>query len=218
VHGGKSTYFPALEYRLDNVYAEDYSFAWDDVISSVKVDAGEKWELFTGNGYAGRSKVVSGDVRFVGNDFNDQISSLRKVTVHNPSKGIILYQHPKYHGPFLKLSKGDDWLPSSMNDKATSVKVAPGEKWELFTDPHYKGDRKLVSGNVPELHKSDRRMNDKISSVRKIGTGITVYEHGYYKGASRVFNKDVPELGCSARIRLVLDHVDYCPHRCGDLR
>jgi len=160
-------------------------------ITSVKVDAGEEWELYTKEDFTGKLKVVSRnfpELHKTDPDFNDRILSIRKGTAENkpdykPPKGIVLYWHPDYRGPFLKLKEEEPllthWKYKFMNDQATSVKVAPGEVWELFTDPHYKGERKVVTGNVPELNKSDRRMNDKISSVRG---GIILYSDNHYRG------------------------------------
>lgn len=56
---------------LDNV-------GWNDIISSIKIGTGAILEVFEAKNYGGKSKrYTGGDVAFVGNDWNDIISSYK---------------------------------------------------------------------------------------------------------------------------------------------
>ena len=62
--------------------------AWNDRISSLKVQNGYQVQLFNDINYGGVSKTFSGDTAYVGNDFNDLASSF-KIVKTGSSGGAI---------------------------------------------------------------------------------------------------------------------------------
>jgi hypothetical protein len=93
---------------------------------------------------------------------------------------IILYEHDDFRG---KSIRGTDVVKnlrdSGFNDKVSSIKVLTGS-WEVCADADFRGDCIVLEpGQYPSLR--DMRMNDRLSSVRKIGDGQA---GGTYGGGS----------------------------------
>jgi len=83
---------------------------------------------------------------------------------------ILLYEHDDFRG---KSIRGTDVVKnlrdSGFNDKVSSIKVLTGS-WEVCADADFRGDCIVLEpGQYPSLR--DMRMNDRLSSVRKVGDG-----------------------------------------------
>ena len=95
---------------------------------------------------------------------------------------IILYENNDFKGRSIR---GTDVVKnlrnSGFNDKASSVKVLTGT-WEICTDADFRGDCTVLEpGQYPSL--SDFRLNDRVSSLRKVGDGQAA---GAYGGGTSV--------------------------------
>lgn len=73
-YGGTAVYLPVGDYTLSALQARGIR---NDDISSLKVSAGYQVVLYEHNNFAGASTTRTGDVSWIGNDWNDRVSSLR---------------------------------------------------------------------------------------------------------------------------------------------
>jgi hypothetical protein len=96
---------------------------------------------------------------------------------------IILYEHNDFKGRSIR---GTDVVKnlrnSGFNDMASSIKVLTGT-WEVCSDADFRGDcTTLGPGQYPSL--SDFRLNDRLTSLRKLGDGQASggYSGGGYSG------------------------------------
>lgn len=81
---------------------------------------------------------------------------------------ITLFEHPGFNGGQLTLRGYTPNIANTgFNDRASSVVVTSG-RWEVCTDMDFKGYcATLTRGEYPEL---DRRLSDRISSAREVGS------------------------------------------------
>jgi hypothetical protein len=87
-----------------------------------------------------------------------------------PESGITVYAENNFKGQSATYHKATPDLRSSdLNDKISSLKVAPNEKWEVCEYPNYHGRCIVVSGKESELE--IMRWSDLISSLRPIRNG-----------------------------------------------
>src|SRR5215813_737826 len=85
-------------------------------------------------------------------------------------EGLTVYTEANYHGKSATFHEDVVNLPSDMNDHIRSLKVAPGEQWEVCEDTDYRGGCLVVSGNQSDL--SRNRWSNVISSARRIGSAL----------------------------------------------
>jgi len=164
-------------------------WSFNDAVSSVKVDPGEEWELFTGDHYKGTRKLVRGNVPFVGHNMNERISSLKKI---NQDRGITLYSEFDYRGHTEYHTGSYDWL-SQLNDRVYSAKVhGKNEAYLLLRDPNLKGDCHFINSDVGFLPDNVR----DTSSIRKIrkDDGLVMWDHIYYRGQCEYRTGDVKDI------------------------
>lgn len=81
--------------------------------------------------------------------------------------GILVFTDPDYRGENATFRNDVANLTSSgLNDLVSSLRVAPGETWEVCEHANYRGRCQVFSGNEPDLR--DRGWNDMISSMRRV--------------------------------------------------
>jgi hypothetical protein len=93
----------------------------------------------------------------------------------------------------------------ALNDRISSLRVAPGESWEVCENVNYGGRCIVVSGSERDLR--TRGLNDAITSMRRVqsrearddrydrsGAGITVSDDVNFRGATMTFRRDIPDL------------------------
>lgn len=80
--------------------------------------------FFQHKNYGGAQKCLSGDLAYVGDDFNDKISSVR---IDGAAK-VTLYQHRDYAGKEHGMTTSDYLLGGGWNDITSSIKVEPLRK------------------------------------------------------------------------------------------
>jgi hypothetical protein len=144
---------------------------FNDQISSIRVGAGEQWEVCERANYGGRCVVVSGeesDLRR--NSWDNMISSIRRVGGGYPGPGpdnpyIVLYTDANYRGNPTRYTERTNNL-FAMNQRAESVTVGRGE-WQLCDGIGFAGRCVTVSQSVPNL--ASLGMRDKVRSVRPVG-------------------------------------------------
>jgi len=117
---------------------------------------------------------------------------------------IILFENPGFGGRQVEIS---DFTPSvggiGFNDRASSIVVTSG-RWEVCTDNDFKGFCAILGRG--EYRALDPRLNERISSVREVGTtgryedpnrarsraSVQLFSAPGFKGRSVQFDQDSP--------------------------
>ena len=103
-----------------------------------------------------------------------------------------------------------DLVGYDLNDKISSIRVSPGESWEVCQDINYGNRCQVINRNIPNLRSIG--WNDRISSLRRLGGGrsgwgrpptypepgprggMTVFTDRDFRGESTSFREDAPDL------------------------
>jgi hypothetical protein len=81
--------------------------------------------------------------------------------------GITVYENPNFGGRNATFRNDvPDLTDSGMNDRISSLRVAPNEMWELCEHANYKGRCQVFSGIEGNLH--PMQWNDIVSSLRRV--------------------------------------------------
>jgi len=136
----------------------------NDKVSSIKVSPGTRAVLFQHINYRGYKRVYTKNTAWIGNQVNDQYSSLKVQSKHKPKHTVCLYQHANYKG-WRKCFRADkpNFVPLRINDQVSSVKVSPGAKAVLFQHINYRGYKRVYTTNTPWI---GNQVNDQYSSLR----------------------------------------------------
>jgi len=137
-------------------------------ISSFLIAPGEMWEVCEGRNFTGRCEAFSGaEPDLVRRNWNDRISSLRIVQTSRPPEARLeLFAGTRYSGQRVVLNgAAPDFSksPVKFNDRAMSVRVPPGQSWEICVNANY-DDCRVVDRDVPDL--SELGVSRLISSAR----------------------------------------------------
>ncbi len=73
-YGGNTVALPAGDYNLSALIAAGFR---NDDLTSIKVASGYTATLYWDDNFTGATKVVSGDVSWIGSDWNDKMSSIK---------------------------------------------------------------------------------------------------------------------------------------------
>ena len=79
---GQSVALPSGAYDIEHVEGS----VGNDTISSIRVASGYQVTVYTDSGFAGQSKTFTADTAYVGDDFNDAISSFQVNEVGSTAK------------------------------------------------------------------------------------------------------------------------------------
>ena len=140
--------------------------------------------------YSGATKQFSESVSWIGNEWNDKISSIK---VPRGWK-IEVFQDANYGGASKIIES--DWTVTnydlSWNDKISSIKILRKEEVNngitVYWDANFSGATKQFSESVPWVGND---WNDKISSIRiPYGWKIQVFQDANYGGASKYLESD----------------------------
>ena len=130
------------------------------------------------------------------------------VSVAQPSQvgGVTVSDDVNFRGASMTFrSDVPDLRDVQFNDRISSLRVAPGESWEVCENANYGGRCIVVSGSERDLR--TRGLNDLITSMRRVQSreahdgrddrrvgGITVSDDVNFRGASMTFRGDIPDL------------------------
>jgi hypothetical protein len=82
--------------------------------------------------------------------------------------GITLFDRSNFQGQAVTFRENVPNLANrGFNDRATSLRVGPGEQWEVCVDANYRGNCIVVSGEESDLGRNG--WNNRISSLRRLG-------------------------------------------------
>lgn len=219
----------------------------DRRISSLRVASGEVWQICTERNYQGRCQVVSGtEANLQTNGWNDTIQSARRVQgggigrgggggrgsgrggTGRPAPGTIeLYAGTEYTGQVQVIERAEPNLRRvNFNDRTSSVRVAPGEVWELCVNANY-DDCRLIDEDLVSLNALG--LNRLVSSLRprqnwgRGGRGIgrggqrpqaVLYDQTNYRGRSILLTGDEPQIRLSSNttgsLRVIAGRWELC--------
>ena len=139
---------------------------FNDTISSIMVEPGYRVIAYEHVNFGGKYKIFEGNVTYVGDEFNDMISSFRveRATLANAVKAEV-YEHINYGGLCQQLLEGSypqiDGLMFVGNDTISSIRVVPGYQLAAYEHINYGGRFVVYTSNTPALGD----FNDVISSI-----------------------------------------------------
>ncbi len=145
----------------------------NDRIVSLRVAAGEQWEVCEDSRYRGRCVVVSGsDPDLSRTGWSQTISSARRVRGrerYEPGesgrRGLVLYARSQFAGEQRRLDESvADLSDVGFDDRAMSLRVGRGESWEVCAETRYR-DCQTVDDDWRDL--GELGMRRRISSVRR---------------------------------------------------
>ena len=155
----------------------------NDKISSIRIPAGETWEVCEDVDYGGKCQVLSGSATDLGSmGWNDQISSLRRTDngrfrdggfgnrrsgpPDNGNLAVTVYSNVNFDGERASFRNDTPTLvPSGLNDKVSSIQIPAGETWEVCQDVDYGNQCQVLSDSVSDLRSMG--WSDRISSLRR---------------------------------------------------
>jgi len=176
---------PAVTLRDD--VADLREFRLNDRISSLQMAPGESWEVCENVNFGGRCAVLSGSERDLRpRGWNDMISSMRRVRGRDDRRAqdrddrrfrddrieggrgsITVYDDVNFQGPALNLRNDvPDLREFRLNDRISSLQVAPGETWEVCESVNFSGRCGVITGSERDLRPVG--WNDMISSIRRV--------------------------------------------------
>lgn len=152
---------------------------FNDRTWSIRVDAGD-WEVCEDINYGGRCILVNNDVA----SFHpaNWVSSVRLVRngqgpgggggdFERPLSGIRLFDGANYSGQrFDAQSEIYDLSRVGFNDRASSIAIARGERWQVCIDSNFRSQCQVFSDNVRDLRQYGF-FDNSISSIRQVGGG-----------------------------------------------
>lgn len=165
-YGGRSASLGVGDYTLTSLQAKGFK---NDDLSSLKVPSGYKVTLYWDDNFSGATKVVTGDTSYIGNDWNDKVSSIKvEKNINTKSGDIYIYQDANYGGCSASLGIGEYTLTSLQakgfkNDDLSSLKVPFGYKVTLYWDDNFSGATKVVTSDTGYIGND---WNDKVSSIK----------------------------------------------------
>ncbi len=147
--------------RLGGTDMHQLTFGGDQ-ISSLTVSSGCTATLFEHPAYQGNSLSVSSDTAWVGDGWNDIVSSVR-VTRNNCQ--VTIFMDAYYQGASQTLRRGSHDMNtlSIGNDMLSSLKVSPGCTATLYEHAGYQGESLTISSDTDWIGGS---WNDRISSIK----------------------------------------------------
>jgi uncharacterized protein YcfJ len=172
---------------------------FNDRASSLVI-SGRPWEVCDDAGFRGHCYVLRpGNYPSLSSmGLNDRVSSAREVDRNGnvpedrwapaPLPGqVTFYERDHFHGrSFSTTSDVGDFRRSGFNDRASSVTVV-GESWQACDDVGFNGHCVFLRpGNYASL--SSMGMNDSISSVRMVPSGMPVADNHWAPAAPPAYD------------------------------
>lgn len=216
---------------------------FNDRAISLRVAPGDTWEICVNVNYD-NCRIVDTDIQDLASiGLSRQISSIRPRQTGGVGRGgrgsqaargtIELFAGINYSGQQQIITRAESNLQRvNFNDRAMSVRVAPGDAWEICVNANYDGCA-VVDSNMAEL--ASIGLNREISSLRPhvagsgaspVGRGagrggaspraqIILYDMTNYQGRSIVLTENTPNIqqsvSSAASIRIVSGRWEVCP-------
>jgi hypothetical protein len=168
-------------------------FNLNDKVSSIRIPAGEAWQVCMDIDYRSQCQVLSDSVADLrGMGMNDRISSLRRVNdggyrerrsdgaigTTGGGTSVTVYDDPNFRGQSATFRDDTPNMVSfNMNDRVSSIRIPDGEAWEVCQDIDYGNQCQVLTSSVADLR--GMGWNDRISSLRRANNGG--YRDGEYR-------------------------------------
>lgn len=171
--------------------------------SKLEVERNTSVTVYEHANYSGKAKQFNiGEYSYVGNDFNDIITSIQVPT--NSNIVVEAFQNADFQGrstilSYSQASIGADWSDpnwrvSHMNDAVSSLKVRYQRQDEIIFYQHGKFQGLGHSG--PLGSNATVKFNDDYSSIDlPSGAEISIYEHTSFGGLRAAYLGDAASLG-----------------------
>ena len=89
-----------------------------------------------------------------------------------PAGHVCFYEHIDYAGASVCVNASMNLVPAGWNEQASSMRMAPGLRLEMFEHMDFNGTRLILTGNTPNFVALD--FNDRLSSFRINATGGSI--------------------------------------------
>jgi Beta/Gamma crystallin len=101
------------------------------------------------------------------------MAALTPVRAHGQQAGTItVWTDANFRGPSATLRGATpDLRPYGLNNAISSLRILPGQAWEVCEQPNFRGRCQVVSGDVRDLGKATS-WNDRISSLRPVRRAV----------------------------------------------
>lgn len=151
----------------------------NDKISSIRLIGNASITVFQDARFGGRSARFDNDQRDLKRGgWDDLISSFRVTPLgfgdanrgsggFGASNGLLVYADINYRGRNATLGESTpDVAARGMGGLISSIRVPPGERWQVCTEQNFRGRCQTITGDASDLRRGD--WNDAIASVRRI--------------------------------------------------
>ena len=160
-YGGAAWGLPVGAYNTAALVAKGIK---DNDITSYTIPAGYQVTFYKNDNFQGETTTVTGNNAWIGNAWNDSISSL----IVNPAGIATFYKDCNYTGAMVSLNPGTYTLSQLqargiVNDDISSLKVSSGYKVTLYTDDNFTGTSLVKTADDACL--VDDSFNDKATSL-----------------------------------------------------
>ncbi len=147
---------------------------WKDAISSLQIKGDISVQVCERSRMRGRCREFEKDTGFVGDRWNDQISSFRVSELVEPIKpqarnSVCFFEHAKYRGKRLCANAGqaDRRIGQEWNDRISSLKLRGAVSVQVCEKARFGGRCREFSRDQEFV---GDRWNDKISSYRVVSS------------------------------------------------
>ena len=162
-----------------------------DRVSSIRILGSAEVMVFQDSRFSGTSRRFTASVEDLERaGFNDQISSIQIRNLYSstatdrpwgassgeaslPRDGACFYEEPFYLGQYFCVEAGQsiDDMPSSTNDRVSSVRILGAAEITVYEQPRFYGDSRRFNASVQDLQ--TEAFGDRISSieVRRTSSG-----------------------------------------------
>lgn len=124
-YGGRSASLGEGSYNLSSLQAKGFK---NDDLSSLKVPFGYKVTLYADDNFSGKTKVITSDTSWIGNDFNDIVSSIK---VEKAIYNIV----NKHSGKVLDVSSSN--MNNGANVQQWDSNGTNAQKWYVTQNSDY---------------------------------------------------------------------------------
>ena len=166
---GGGSCFP--EGLIDSASFNFFDANLNDQVSSIFIGPGvsSSIRVYTGVDFTDNFLDIAASTPYVGNAFNDKISSVRLSGPLEPrplpaNASACFYENVNYRGTtFCYESDTDVDFFEEWKNRISSVQLAPGMSVQLFTGDNLSGDSLELTANTPYI---GAKFNDATSSFR----------------------------------------------------
>ncbi len=161
----------------------------NDQLSSIKVPKGFVVTLYSDANFSGKTMPVTQDTPYVGNQFNDTISSIKVEFIGSDDNVVKIYTDANYQGKSQDLKAGNYNISQLNigNDQLSSIKVPKGFVVTLYADANFTGKTMKVTQDTPYVGNefNDMTSSIKVEPISSDDNVVKIYVDANYQGKSQ---------------------------------